>query len=203
MKIKILELEKSIGYTIKRNFKSVGIDTAQTSGVAFLKSDDEYVHIDSLVLGFKTKDKKEIYESMIKTFAKLFNDENMAIIEEVFVGFSRAGSVELAKYGAFAISECVKKDIPYETISAVSARAKFKINTQKYRKGKSKLAVADFLKSIKIDVVDDNIADAIVLSLIGLCKEIDFNKIKPTKNKTTKKRKSSWRPKTGLINLTK
>ncbi|MHA1737853.1 MAG: hypothetical protein ACTSWD_04650 [Candidatus Heimdallarchaeota archaeon] len=157
-----------------------------------MKSDDKFIHIDSIVLGFKTKNKKEIYQSMVKTFERLFSDEDMAIVEEVFVGFSRAGSVELAKYGAFAISELIKKNIPFETISAVSARAKFKINTRKYGKGKSKLAVSDFLKSIKIDVTDDNIADAIVLALIGICDGIDFTpKVKPKKKRTTKRKKKS------------
>jgi len=190
MKLKIKDIESKLGYVIKKNFKSVGVDTAQTTGVAFLKTDQTYIHIDSIVLGFKTKEKREIYESMIKTFARLFNEEDMAIIEEVFVGFSRAGSVELAKYGAFAISECIKKDIHYETISAVSARAKFKINTRKYGKGKSKLAVADFLTSIGINVTDDNIADAIVLALVGLCEGIDFSKkVKPKKKRTTKRKK--------------
>lgn len=187
MKVRIKDLESALGYTIKKNFKSVGIDTAQTTGVAFLKSDKTYIHIDSLVLGFKTKEKSEIYESMVKTFARLFSEEDLAVIEEVFVGFSRAGSVELAKYGAFAISECIKKDIKYLTISAVSARAKFKINTRKYGKGKSKLAVADFLKGLNIEVTDDNIADAIVLALIGICEGIDLTpKPKPKKKRKKK-----------------
>src|SRR6185295_16758020 len=101
MKILIADIEKHLDYKLKRKFISVGIDTAQISGIVFLKTDDTYLYMDSLVLSFKTKDHKEIYESMIKTFEKLFEVENLAVIEEVFVGFSRAGSVELAKYGSF------------------------------------------------------------------------------------------------------
>ena len=185
MKIKITELEKKLPYKLKRNFKSVGIDTAQTTGVVFLTTDKTHLHIDSMCLGFKTQDKKEIYASMVKTFDKLFNEEDLAIIESVFVGFNRAGSVELAKYGAFAIAVCIKKDIRYETISAVSARANFKINTKKYGKGKSKLAVADFVKELGLDLKDNNIVDAFVLGLCGLCEGIDFKK----KPKAKKKRK--------------
>lgn len=176
MKISIKELEKKLPYKIKKNFKSIGVDTAQVSGIVFLKTDSKYINIDHLVLSFKTKNKKEVYHTMVKTFEKLFNDENIAIIEEVFVGFSRAGSVELAKYGSFAIAECIKKDIPFETLSAVSARAKFKIDTRSEGKGKSKIAVAKWVKSIGIDLTDNNLVDGFVLALCGLCEGIKYEK---------------------------
>ena len=185
MKIKISEIENKLTYKLKRNFKSVGVDTAQITGLCFLTTDKVWLHIDSMCLGFKTKDHKEIYESMVKTFEKLFQDENLAIVEDVFIGFNKAGCLELARYGSFAIAECIKKDIPYEIIKAVSARAKFKINTRKYGTGKSKLAVADFVKELGLDLKDDNIVDAFVLALCGLCEGIDFSR--PIKKK--KKRK--------------
>ena len=191
MKILIKDLESKINYKLKKNFKTVGIDTAQTSGIVFLKTDNEYIHIDHLVLSFKTKNQSEIYHTMVKTFEKLFNSEDLAIIEEVFVGFSRAGSVELAKYGAFAIAECIKKDIPYKTISATSARAKFKIDTRKYGKGQSKKAVADWVKTLGIDFTDNNIVDGFVLALCGLCEDLSFEAksvVKKFKKKKTKKR---------------
>ena len=174
MKILIKDLEKKIDYKIKRNFTSIGIDTAQVSGIVFLKSDKEYLNIDHLVLSFKTKEHKEIYHTMVKTMEKLFQKEDFAVVEEVFVGFSRAGSVELAKYGAFAISELIRKDIPYETISAVSARAKFKIDTKKCGKGKSKDAVAMWVKNLGIKMTDNNIVDGLVLALCGICDGLDF-----------------------------
>ena len=188
MKIPIKQIEKKIDYKIKRNYKSVGIDTAQTSGIVFLKTDIKDLYIEGLVLNFRTKNHKEIYSSMVKTFEKLFQDEEMAIIEDVYVGFSRRGSVELAKYGAFAISECIKKDIPYEIISAVSARAKFKIDTRSEGKGKSKLAVAKWVKSLDIDMKDNNLVDGFVLALLGICTGISFES-KPI----TKKRKKNVR----------
>lgn len=174
MKIKINDIESKIDYKIKRNFTSIGIDTAQISGLCFLKTDNDYIHIDSLILSFKTTEHKEIYSTMVKTFERLFKEEDIAIVEEVFVGFSRAGSVELAKYGAFAISECIKKDIPYETISAKSARAKFKIDTNKYGKGKSKQAVGDWVHNLGINLIDNNAVDAFVLALLGLCQNMNF-----------------------------
>jgi hypothetical protein len=174
MKIKILDIEKKLSYKLKRNFKSIGVDTAQTTGIVLLKTDKEYLYIDYNLLSFKTKNEKEIYHSMVKTFEKLFESDYFAIIESVFVGFSRAGSVELAKYGAFAISECIKKDMNYETISAVSARAKFQIDCRKYGKGQSKKCVAEWVKNLGVNLTDNNLVDGFILSLLGLCEGLDF-----------------------------
>jgi len=174
MKIVISELEKKINYKLKRNFKSIGIDTAQTTGIVLLKSNNEIIDLDYMVLSYKTKDHKEIYHSMIKSFEKIFEEDYFAVIESVFVGFSRAGSVELAKFGAFAISECVKKDMNYETISASSARAKFGIDVRKFGKGKSKQAVSEWVKNLEIDLKDNNLVDAFVLALLGIIDGLDF-----------------------------
>lgn len=181
MKIKILDLEQKINYKLKKNFKSIGIDTAKTTGIVMLKTDKEYCYIDYTVLSFKTENKKEIYHSMVKTFEKIFDPEQFAVIEEVFVGFSRAGSVELAKFGAFAISECIKKDMNYDTISAVSARSKFKIDCRKYGKGQSKKCVAEWVKNIGIDLTDNNLVDGFILSLCGICEGMNFQSQKEIK----------------------
>lgn len=192
MKIRIEDLEKKIDYKIKRNFCSVGVDTAQISGIVFLKTDDVHVYIDHLVLSFKTKDNKEIYHSMVKTFERIFQEEDIAIIENVFVGFSRAGSVELTRYGSYAIAECIKKDIPYELISAVSARSKFKISTKSAGKGHTKDAVAEWSRNLGVDFKDNNAVDGLVLALLGICEGIDFRsqaKIKKSPVKKTAKKK--------------
>ena len=195
MKIKIDDLEKKIPYKLRRNFTSIGVDTAKVTGIVFLKSDKIYLHIDGLVLGFKTENKKEVYGTMVRTFEKLFQEEDIAIIEDVFVGFSRKGSVELTRYGSFAIAECIKKEIPYEIISAISSRAKFKIDTRskefkkKYGKGKSKLAVADWVSSLGISLNDNNLVDAFCLGMCGICKGVDFKPKSKAKKKKTRKRK--------------
>ena len=177
-------MEEKLKKTIKKNFKSIGVDTAKITGIIFLKTDDIYIYIDGLVLGFKTENKKEVYGTMVRTFEKLFNEEDLAIIEDTFIGFNRKGSIELTRYGAFAIAEVIKKSIPYEIISAVSARSKFKIDTRKYGKGKSKKAVADWVNEIGVKLVDNNLVDGFVLALCGICEEIDFTK--KTKKKSAK-----------------
>lgn len=175
MKLLIKDVEKALDVKIKRNYHSVGIDTAQTSGIVFLKTDKENIHIDGIVLSFKTANHKEIYGSMVKTFNKIFEEDQFAVIEEVFVGFSRAGSVELAKYGAFAIAICELKGLNYETISATSARAKFKIDSRKCGKGKTKQSIALWLKeTLNLQFTDNNLVDGFVLGLLGLVDGMDF-----------------------------
>jgi hypothetical protein len=192
MKIKIVDLEKKLNKKIKRNFTSVGVDTASVTGIVFLKSDKEYLYINGSVLGFHTKNKKEIYGSMIRTFGKMFTTEDIAIIEDIFIGFNRKGSLELARYGAFALAECIKKDIPYEIILAQTARAKFKIDTRSEGKGKSKIAVGKWVFNLGIDLKDNNLVDGFVLGLLGICEDVDFA---PKTKKKKKKRKTKKRKK--------
>lgn len=179
MKIKIKELEKILDCEIKKRTNCIGLDTAQRTGICFLKTTDDYVHIDWMFIEFKeVGDRKQIYKTMINTFENLFEKQDFATIEEVFVGFNRAGSVELARYGSYAISACVRKNIDYELISAVSCRAKFGIKTTKkagYGKGKSKLAVSDWIKNnLGLELDDEDISDAIILGLCGIIENMDF-----------------------------
>ena len=189
MKIPIKIIEEVTGYKVKKNYTSVGLDTAQRTGVAFIKTTDKYVNIDCMFLEFKGMvDTKQIYKTMVNTFSNIFTMQHFAVIEQVFVGFNRAGSVELARYGSFAISECIKKGIPYELISAVSCRAKLGINTRSFGKGKSKEAVAHWLKTqLNIELNDDDASDAICLALCGIFDSFDF-KPKPKAKKKRKKK---------------
>jgi Holliday junction resolvasome RuvABC endonuclease subunit len=188
MKIAINKIEEVTGYKIKKNFVSLGLDTAQRTGVAFIKTTDKYVNIDCMFLEFKgMADTKQIYKTMVNTFSNIFTEQDFAVIEQVFVGFNRAGSVELARYGSFAIAECIKKGIAYDLISAVSCRAKLGINTRSFGKGKSKQAVAFWLKDkLNIELNDEDASDAICLALCGIFQDFDF-KPKPKAKKKRKK----------------
>jgi hypothetical protein len=175
MKIKITDLEKKLNYKIKRNFTSIGFDCATTTGICILKSNKEDIDIDSLVLSFKTIDDKEKFNTVVKTFEKLIEDEMYVIVEDVYEGPNPAGAFLLCRYGAFALSCAIRRGLNYELISAKSARAKFfKIDYKKYGKGKSKLAVADWIKSLDIKITDNNIADGFILALLGMCEGMDF-----------------------------
>lgn len=179
MKIKIDKLEHILGKKIKKNYSCVGFDTATRTGICSLRSNTQDVYLDWFFLEFKDAgNNKVIYKRMVETFDEVLESQNFATIEQVYVGFNSAGSIELARYGSFAIAECIKKEIDYELISAVTCRAKFNIVTTKkagYGRGMAKKAVSDWLENkLNIKVDDEDISDAIILALCGLIKDFDF-----------------------------
>jgi len=186
MKLKITELEKKLNYKIKKNFKAVGLDTAKRTGVAFITTDTKWVDIDFIFIEFNYENQKQMLTQMHREFKKIFSNENLAVVEEVFLGFNRAGSLHLAKMGTLAIGICIDKNIPFELIMASSARSKFGIDSRKFGKGKSKESVAHYLKGIGIEVDDNDISDAIVLGLLGICEGLSF--LATTKKKKKKKK---------------
>lgn len=183
MKIKIKDIEKKLDYKIKKDFCSIGFDTAATTGVVTLKTDKEFLYIDSIVLSFKTLDEKERYNSIIKTFEKMIEEGMFGVIEDVFVGPNPHGALVLARLGGFAISSFVRKNLDYEIIGASTARSKFKINTKVFGKGKSKQAVKSWVDNLGVDLKDENIIDAFILALCGICEGIDFRTQKEIKEK--------------------
>lgn len=204
MKIKISDIESKLDYKIKRNITTIGLDTATTTGICILKTDNEYLHIDSLVLSFKTDDTKEKYNTIVKTFEKMIEDDMYVIIEDVFVGFNKDAALVLARFGGFAVSAAIRRGLNYEIISAKSARAKFKIDIAskefkaKYGagSGKAKFGVKDWIDGLNVDIKDHNIVDAFVLALLGLCEGMDFRSnaaIKKSNTKAKKKMKKSKR----------
>ena len=182
MKLKIKDLEKKLNKKIKINYKVVGLDTAKKTGVCFIKTTKDYIYIDWCKLEFDYNNQEEMLKNMFREFGQLFSDENLDIIEEVFVGFSRTGSIHLAKMGTIAIAQCINKNINFKLILAKSARAKFFVLDSKKWKGKTKQAVGNYLESIEIKTDDEDVNDAIILALCGICEGINFE-VKKTNKK--------------------
>ena len=185
MKLRIKTLEHLLQYKIKRNFKCIGLDTAKRTGIAFIETKKDYIYLDWAFLEFNYENQKQMLVQMHREFKKIFSNEDLAVVEEVFLGLNRAGSLHLAKMGTLAIGICIDKNIPFELIMASSARSKFSIDSRKFGKGKSKESVAHYLKGIGIEVDDNDISDAIVLALLGICEGLDFS----AKTKKKKKKK--------------
>ena len=187
MKIKISELEKKLDKKIKRHVKIIGLDTAKISGICFIRTDIKFLNLDWCKLEFNYNNQEEMLAVMYREFGQLFGNEDLAIVEEIFVGFNRVGSLRLAKMGTLAIAQCLNKKINFKLISATSARSKFFVLNSRIYKGRTKQAVLDYLRTIGIETYDTDVADAIILALCGICEGIDF---KPkTKKKKKRKRK--------------
>jgi len=171
MKISIKKIEEVTQKKVKTDIISIGFDWATRAGISTIKTNKKYINIDCNFIEFKVQDRKQKYTLMVKALEDILNNQDIAIIEDVFVGFNRAGSMELAKYHAFAISECIRKNILYDTITARSIRSKFGIK-KKNKRDNWKFTVAQWLKeNLDIDLKgDDDCSDAIILALLGILK---------------------------------
>jgi len=189
MKLKIVDLEKQLGKKIKRNCKSLGIDLATTTGVSLIKTDNKNISFDYSVIKFSSQVKLR-YKQMVDLFKVLIQDNCMVVLEDTFVGLNKKGSIILSRLGGIPLCLSILKEdenVRWEIISAVSARGKFNIKTGKYGKGKSKLAVMDWIKeNLGLDIKEDNKADATILGMCGIIEGLDFRsnvKIKKGKKK--------------------
>ncbi|MEK6880090.1 MAG: crossover junction endodeoxyribonuclease RuvC [Nanoarchaeota archaeon] len=199
MKLLIKDLELKLDKKIKRNHSSIGVDTATLTGVGFINTDDKEITIEWSLLSFEAPSTNQLYKLMYKEFEK-FIDKNtkIVIVEDVFLGMNPDVTIKLARFGGLMMAQAINKNVPFETIGAKSARAKlFKLDSKKY-KGKSKEAVADYLKSIGIEIDEDNCADGVILALLGIIEGIDYRskaeiarsnkKMKSKKHKLDKKK---------------
>ncbi len=178
MKIKLEEIEKVTGYKVKQNFKSIGFDIAERTGLCNISTSDKYATLKFNFIEFDKKDINKLYKDMYNTFKVTIVDQDIVVIEDSFL--QRFGKFvqadvfkKLTRFGSLALAVCLEKDVPREFILAKSSRAKLKIQMEK---GKAKECVAKWLKSnFHIDLKgDDDASDAIVLALLGILEDLDF-----------------------------
>lgn len=177
IKINIKKLEKITGYKIQKGFTTIGLDIATKTGYAILTSDQKNVILDCGFISFDKSTDHQRYKQFYMAFKELITTQDLTVIEDTFLGRNPNGMKQLTRFGTLAIATCIDKRVPYEIIGAASARAKLKIDSRKFGKGKSKLAVADYLKTkldIDLGMELNDVSDAIVLAILGLCREMDF-----------------------------
>lgn len=175
IKLSIKDLEARLGKSIKRNFVSIGIDTATTTGIGIISANEKEVEIDWTLLQFEASSQIELYKQMYHEFQNMIDESvDFVVVENVFLGMNPDVTIKLARFGGLAMACAINKSCNFATIGASSARAKlFKMDKKAY-KGKSKEAVADYLKSIGIEVKENNCADGVILALLGIIDGLDF-----------------------------
>ncbi len=184
MKIKVEKIEKVTGYKVKKNFKSIGLDIAERTGLCNISTTDKYATLKFNFLEFDNTDINRVYKDMYNSFKVSIFNQDIAIIEDTHLQyFGRFAQVnvlkKLTRFGTLALSVCLEKDIAREFILAISSRSKLGIKTNKkagYEKGESKKAVADWLyNKLGINLKgDDDASDAVVLALLGILEDLDF-----------------------------
>lgn len=195
MKIKITELEKKLNYKIKKNFKSIGLDLAERTGICIITTDEKEANFDFQFIEFDKSDIEKVYREMFDEFMQLIEEskdkENVVVIEDSFLmrfgKFIQADVFKkLTRFGTLAMAVCFLKGMKYHLILAKSARAKFKI---KMETGKPKESVAKYLKeTLQIELDDNDISDSIILACLGICEGMNFEPV--TKKIANKKKKS-------------
>jgi len=190
MKIKLLDLENKLGKKIKRNYTSIGVDTATSTGIGCISTNTKTVTIEWALIEFNANSIQELYKQMYKEFGNFIDKKtNVCVVEDVFLGMNPDVTIKLARFGGLAIAQAINKNVHFETIGAKSARAKlFKLDCKKW-KGKTKEAVGNYLKSIGIEINEHNCADGVLLAILGIIKDMDFRSKKEISKKRKKKGK--------------
>lgn len=195
MKLLIEDLEIKLGKKIKRNFSSIGVDTATNTGVGFISTDDKEITIEWTLLAFQANSINELYQLMYKEFDNFIDKStNIVIVEDVFLGMNPDVTIKLARFGGLVMAQAMNKKVPFQTIGASSSRAKlFTLDKKKY-KGKAKEAVSNYLNSLGIEIKEDNCADGVILALLGIIEGMDYRSnaqiAKEKKTMKMKKKKS-------------
>jgi len=189
MKITLDHIEKITGYKVKKNFKSIGLDIAERTGVCNISTTDKYATVKFNFLEFDKNNIGRVYKDMNGSFKVIIYNQDIVVIEDSHLQFfpGKRGTrnaqadvfKKLTRFGTLALAVCLEKEIKYQFIQAVTSRAKLGIKTNKkagYGKGESKKAVAHWLrKYFGIDLKgDDDASDAVVLAILGLLEDIDF-----------------------------
>jgi len=175
MRLLIKDLEKKLGKKIKTNYFSVGVDTATHTGIGFIKTTSTEIDINWSLIHFEANSIQQLYKQMYEEFGNYIDKSvHICVVEDVYLGMNPDVTIKLARFGALAMVQAINNNVHFVTINARSARAKlFKLDTKKY-KGKTKVAVKDYLTSIGIDINEDNCADGVILALLGIIEGMDF-----------------------------
>ena len=175
MKLKIKTIEKKLGIKLRKNAVSLGLDTATKTGYCIARTNKIDIHFD---IGYINLNMKEIkdrqirnelrYEEIYRRFKQLIKTEYIVVIEDVFFGRNPQTLILLSRIGAIAwtIAKTKKcKEIIWKT--AVQARKALGLPCNK----KKVVVMNTMNKVLKTKIENDDIIDAIVLSLGGLINE--------------------------------
>ena len=171
LKIPIKTIETAFDITIKKNYTSVGVDTASRTGFCLARSLNHTVLFEYSFLDMSSRNNYHKYNTLIEYINTNFSDStiNGVVIEETF--FSRNAKVFqfLSRIGGIVYAIFyLKKVKDKQFISAVQSRKALGLPTNK-----KKVVVHEAFHNLipKIKIKDIDIIDAIVLALNGLIKK--------------------------------
>lgn len=168
IKIPIETIECALPVEVKKNFSTVGIDTASRTGICLAKSGTKYIHLDFSFLEMKSKNKYHKYNTLIEHMKNFFGAHKIdkIVVEETF--FSRNAKVFqfLSRIGGMVYTVAHLIDIDEkEFLTATESRKRLQLPCNKKKEVVHK-AFHKLIPTVKIKDID--IIDAIILALNGL-----------------------------------
>jgi len=165
--LRIKDVEKSFDIKLKRNTKVLGIDTASTTGWAIITTEDELLYLDYGVIKVDTKDKYFKYNEIIDIFSNLIKEEYDVIVEDTFFRFNPAMYRMISRIGAIAYTLAHLRGCNVKYVGPSTARKHLGI------KGNAKKVDAhkQFHDKIKLEFINNDVTDAMILAFNGLLME--------------------------------
>ena len=157
MNLKIKDIEKKLGKTIRKNALSIGIDIAEgTSGICFLRTDKDNIYIENTQV-IETDKKQDTFhkaDNLISSLEKLkqkiseYKEYKLLIIEDCFFGKSIETLKHLARFGILVYRELKKEVDIYYFIFPNTARSMIGFN-QKKQESKGTLKAEIYTRDTK------------------------------------------------------
>lgn len=176
MILKRKELENIFSIKLKANVEAIGIDTATRTGWCRIATTKSVVKLDYGFFKVKATHKSFTYQKFVELFQGLFDDSfDVVMIEDTYLGRNPKTFKVLSCLGAIGHTMAIlagQKDI--RSLTASQARARLGINTNRKDPG-TKSVKETIQKRFKaktgIVLDDDDIVDAIILSLVAIIDE--------------------------------
>ena len=166
--LKISKIENKLGVTLKRHDVTLGLDTASKTGYCIAKTDEDKLMLSVGFINIKSKDRNFKYTQIIKHLRNLIKQEYKVVIEDTYYSRNVWAFKMITFIGAMAFTlATLKKCEKIELIVASSARKRIGL------KGNAKKP--ELVKAINellgMNLENNDIVDAIILALNGLCDE--------------------------------
>ena len=170
--VKIKDIEQRLGIYLKRNYISLGCDSASKAGWCLIETDNENLNLECGSLKINSPDAMFKYQEIFKFFFNLIEtrlkgkDNTIVVIEDTFFGQSVTTLKMLVRLGMTVFISSMLNEVKSMWIMPSSSRKAlgFKGNLRKEE------AQKQFLKKLKIKQIpkDNDIVDSVILSLNGL-----------------------------------
>lgn len=188
MNFKIKEIEKKLSYKLQRNTYCIGIDTASTTGIAILETDNKSLKIKSTIFKLPTVKKTdelsdkfvEKLEFMLRAIRDFKNKEfgckkanqTILVLENSFLGCNPVTFGLLRMLCGIIFAELFDNFEEIRIVFPNTARkeAGFKSELKRgTKRAEKKTEIVNWINNIfNIKETSDDICDALILALYGI-----------------------------------